>query len=83
MKKNREEKETTSLNWLFYSNRQKQVLKKVSNADIRGVKNYFQNLTEFRRAQSELGQATGVLSQLEKNMMSTKKIENLKELLAL
>ena len=72
---------TFEITWLFFSNKQRSVLRKVNNCDIRGVKNYFTNLSDFRKTQSELGQVNGILSQLEKNSMSTKKIESLKDVL--
>ena len=53
---------TFEITWLFFSNKQRSILKKVNNCDIKGVKNHFNNLSDFRRAQSELGQAAGILS---------------------
>lgn len=30
-----------TLSWLFYSNKQRQILRKINGADIQGVKKYF------------------------------------------
>ena len=66
-----------SLNWLFYSNKQRQILKKVNGADILGVKRFFENLTEFRKNQVDQ-KPPAVVQALEKSISSTRNIENLR-----